>query len=94
MQSQHGFTSFGKGAQKGSIMSIITETRICACGTKIASNSPVCARCARKYGAYKDWPEWLKEWVRSVDAERKADVRHFNLCIFDDEYFFVNDGNE
>ena len=65
--------------------------RRCVCGFAIAQSTPLCARCARKYGTkVQGWPEWLKYWVRHADRERKRESRHLELEYNDDIDYEIN----
>lgn len=40
------------------------------CAKSCFHRNVLCGKCAKEYGKYATWPEWLKELSRSRDRER------------------------
>lgn len=66
--------------------------RYCVCGKGIDSRFVFCKDCLEKYGRdRKEYPEWLLDWIRSMDREYKAESRHYELEYFEEYHYPISD---
>lgn len=58
--------------------------RYCVCGIPIQNGYCLCIECRKLYGLdRKEWPEWLREWMKSYQAELQYERRHDNDLSLD-----------
>lgn len=56
--------------------------RNCVCGKTIPHNQRLCASCLSNFGSDPDkWDAWLKEWMKSYQAELDSERNHYHLTI-------------
>lgn len=64
----------------------MSNFRLCVCGVPITTRSHLCVSCQEIYGNIRaDWPEWLREWMRSYDRELAYERQHMADVEFVDE---------
>lgn len=65
--------------------------KLCVCGRPIKPNKSLCANCIKAYGQdRRQWPKWLKKWLKNYQHELDQDRRHLELVLPNDEYFDEN----
>ena len=59
--------------------------RYCVCGKKIWKDKTLCVDCMHKYGLDREaWPEWLRDWAKSIQKEMNYENRHRHYPIIDE----------